>query len=73
MDRWIRLQRERGWQILAVELADDAVALPRLAPAATRTVVLFGRETHGAPAEHFDAADTCVEIPMIGAGASLRR
>lgn len=70
-DRWVRLQRERGWQILAVELADDAVALHRLAPAAVPTVVLLGHETQGVPAEHVDAADTCVEIPMVGSGASL--
>lgn len=55
---------------LAVKLADEAVALPRLAPAARRTVVLLGHETQ-VPAEHVDAADTCVEIPMIGTGASL--
>lgn len=69
--RWIRLQRERGWQILAVELADDAIALPRLEPAARRTVVLLGHETQGVPSEHVEAADACVEIPMIGSGASL--
>jgi tRNA (guanosine-2'-O-)-methyltransferase len=70
-DRWIRLQRERGWHILAVELAEDAVVLPRLAPATGPTVVLLGHETQGVPAEHVEAADTCVEIPMIGTGASL--
>lgn len=70
-DRWIRLQRQRGWQILAVELADDAVALPRLAPAVRPTVVLLGHETEGVPPGHVEAADACVEIPMIGQGASL--
>jgi tRNA (guanosine-2'-O-)-methyltransferase len=33
-DRWIRLQRQSGWQILAVELADDAIA-PRASPPST--------------------------------------
>src|SRR5580692_9662647 len=28
-DRWIALQRDAGWRIAAVELADGAVALPR--------------------------------------------
>lgn len=70
-DRWIRLQRQRGWQVLAVELADDAITLPRLEPAARPTVVLLGHETQGVPAAHVEAADTCVEIPMVGVGASL--
>ncbi|MFZ1992670.1 MAG: TrmH family RNA methyltransferase [Solirubrobacteraceae bacterium] len=70
-DRWIRLQRQSGWRILAVELADDAIALPRLAAAAEPTVVLLGHETHGVPAEHVESADACVEIPMVGRGASL--
>ena len=70
-DRWIRLQRQNGWKMLAVELADDAIALPRLAPAAQRTVVLLGHETQGVPAEHVETADMCVEIPMVGSGASL--
>jgi tRNA (guanosine-2'-O-)-methyltransferase len=70
-DRWIREQRAGGWQILAVELADGAVSLPRLAAAQQRTVVLLGHERLGIPEEHVDAADVCVEIPMIGQGASL--
>ena len=35
------------------------------------TVVLLGHGTQGVPTDHVDAADTCVEIPMIGTGASL--
>ena len=70
-DRWIRLQRDAGWRIVAVELADDAIALPRLAPAEAPTVVLLGHETDGVPDEHVEAADVCVEIPMIGSGGSL--
>jgi tRNA G18 (ribose-2'-O)-methylase SpoU len=70
-DRWIRRQREAGWQIIAVELAEDAVALPRLEAAAGPTVILLGHETQGVPAEHVAAADLCVEIPMVGIGASL--
>lgn len=70
-DRWIRLQRAGGWRILAVELAEGAIALPRLALAAHPTVVLLGHETCGVPVEHVAAADACVDIPMVGAGASL--
>ena len=70
-DRWIDEQRADGWRIVAVELAEGAVALPRLEPARERTVVLLGHEWHGVPEEQVDAADACVEIPMLGAGASL--
>jgi tRNA G18 (ribose-2'-O)-methylase SpoU len=70
-ERWIDLQRAEGWRIVAVELAEGAVALPRLEPARQRTVVLLGHEWHGIPEDIVDAADACVEIPMVGTGASL--
>lgn len=69
--RWVRLQRDQGWRIVAVELADGATALPRLEPAWTRTVVLLGHEHAGVPDEEVELADDCVEIPMVGRGASL--
>ena len=70
-ERWIEQQCADGWQIVAVELAEGATALPRLEPARQRTVVLLGHEWHGVPEEQVDAADVCVEIPMVGRGASL--
>ena len=70
-DRWIEQQRADGWQIVAVELAEGAIALPRLEPACGRTVILLGHEWHGVPEEHVEAADVCIEIPMVGTGASL--
>lgn len=70
-DRWIAEQRASGWMIVAVELAEGAIALPRLDPAGRRTVILLGHEWHGIPEEQVDAADLCVEIPMVGQGASL--
>jgi tRNA (guanosine-2'-O-)-methyltransferase len=70
-DRWVRDRRAEGWRIVAVELADGAVALPRLQHASAPTIVLLGHELTGVPEEHVDQADMCVEIPMIGLGASL--
>ncbi len=70
-DRWVRRQRDAGWRIVVVELAEGAIALPRLQPARERTVVLLGHETAGVPEEHVEEADLCVEIPMVGTGASL--
>lgn len=70
-DRWVERQRAEGWRIVAVELAEGAVALPRLEPATQRTVVLLGHEWHGIPDDQVEAADLCVEIPMVGRGGSL--
>lgn len=70
-DRWIDKQRAAGWRIVAVELADGAVALPRLQAAQQRTVVLLGHERQGVPDEQVELADACVEIPMVGQVASL--
>jgi tRNA (guanosine-2'-O-)-methyltransferase len=70
-ERWIEQERSRGSWIVAVELADGAVPLPRLDPANRRTVILLGHEWHGIPDEQVEAADICVEIPMVGQGASL--
>jgi tRNA G18 (ribose-2'-O)-methylase SpoU len=70
-DRWIAEQRARGSLIVAVELAEGAISLPRLPPAQRRTVVLLGHEWHGIPEDQVEAADLCVEIPMVGQGASL--
>jgi tRNA (guanosine-2'-O-)-methyltransferase len=70
-DRWIELQRAGGSSIVAVELAEGAVALPRLEPARGRTVILLGHEWHGIPDDHVERADICVEIPLVGRGANL--
>ncbi|HWH10352.1 MAG TPA: TrmH family RNA methyltransferase [Solirubrobacteraceae bacterium] len=70
-DRWIDRQREAGWRIVAVELAENATMLPRLEPARQPTVVLLGHETEGIPDDVVAEADECVEIPMVGRGASL--
>lgn len=69
--RWAAEQRAAGWRIVAVELAEDAIPLPRLDPARRRTVVLLGHERHGIPDEAWPLLDDVVEIPMVGRGASL--
>ena len=69
--RWVQRQRAAGWRVAAVELADDAIALPRLAPASERTLILLGHERRGIPEEVWPSLDDVVEIPMVGRGASL--
>jgi tRNA G18 (ribose-2'-O)-methylase SpoU len=70
-EAWIDGQRAAGKQILAVELAEGATPLPRLAPSRVATVLLLGHEHHGVPDEILADVDGCIEIPMIGCGASL--
>lgn len=70
-ERWIAEQRAAGKRIVAVELADGATTLARLAPARQPTVLLLGHEHQGVPDEVLVDVDECVEIPMVGYGASL--
>lgn len=70
-ERWIDEQRVNGRRIVAVELAEGATPLPRLLPAASSTVLLLGHEHNGVPDEVLAEVDQCVEIPMVGCGASL--
>ncbi len=67
---WIERQRQSR-RIVAVELADGATPLTRLAPAREPTALLLGHEHRGIPDEVLAGVDECVEIPMIGWGASL--
>ena len=69
--RWVEEQRRAGSRVLAVELADGAIPLPRLEPARDRTVLLLGHEHQGIPDEVWDLLDGTVEIPMVGIGHSL--
>ncbi|WP_298445536.1 TrmH family RNA methyltransferase [Gordonia sp. (in: high G+C Gram-positive bacteria)] len=69
--RWIDTQRDAGKRIVAVELAEGATPLPRLAPASGPSVLLLGHEHNGVPDDVLAGVDECVEIPMVGYGASL--
>lgn len=70
-DTWLDAIRADGWRLVAVELVEDATPLPLLDPVRDRTIVPLGHEQHGVPPEWVEAADECVEIPVIGVGASL--
>jgi tRNA (guanosine-2'-O-)-methyltransferase len=69
--RWLAEQRSAGSRVIGVELADEAVRLADLPAARTRTIAVLGHEQSGIPPEATDLLDVVVEIPMIGAGASL--
>jgi tRNA (guanosine-2'-O-)-methyltransferase len=57
--------------VLGVELVEGAITLASLAPARDRTVVVLGHERGGISEEAWGLLDDVVEIPMVGAGASL--
>lgn len=69
--RWLTEQRRAGAYVIGVELAEEAIRLADLPAARTRTIAVLGHEQAGIPPEAIDLLDAVVEIPMIGAGASL--
>jgi tRNA (guanosine-2'-O-)-methyltransferase len=68
---WLARQRDGGAWVLGVELAEAALRLADLPAARRRTIMVLGHEQYGIPAEALDLLDDVVEIPMVGAGASL--
>jgi tRNA (guanosine-2'-O-)-methyltransferase len=70
-EAWLDRQRADGRRLVAVELAEGAISLPRLEPAREPTVLLLGHEHHGVPDDVLAQVDGCVEIPMVGWGGSL--
>jgi len=69
---WLKCQYEReDTDVIAVELADEAVRLADLKPARRRTVIVLGHEQTGIPDEALEYIDSAVEIPMIGSGKTL--
>ena len=69
--RWLADRAAEGTHVLGVELAEDAVRLADLPMARGRTVAVLGHEQSGIPPEAVDLLNEVVEIPMVGAGASL--
>ena len=70
-EMWLAGQRAAGKRTVAVELAEGATSLVQLEPAREPTVLLLGHEHQGVPDEVLMEVDECVEIPMVGWGASL--
>jgi tRNA (guanosine-2'-O-)-methyltransferase len=62
---------DHGSEVLAVELAEDAIPLTMLGAARRITVILLGNEHDGVPHDVWPLIDRVVQIPMVGIGASL--
>ncbi|MEZ4996816.1 MAG: RNA methyltransferase [Bacteroidales bacterium] len=59
--------KERGYVIVSVEQADEAVRLDHfITEAGKRYALVFGHEIRGVTAEVVDLSDACIEIPQYG-------
>lgn len=68
---WLGLHGAAGSHVVGVELAEAATRLADVVAARRRTVMLLGHERTGLPDDVLDLLDEAIEIPMVGAGASL--
>jgi tRNA (guanosine-2'-O-)-methyltransferase len=69
---WLKDQHGRGdTDIVAVELADEAIRIADLPAARQRTIMVLGHESTGIPDEAMEYIHRAVEIPMIGSGTTL--
>ncbi len=64
--------REQGYNIVAVEQADESVALQDFVPSASQKYALvFGNEIKGVEDQVVEMSDAVIEIPQFGTKHSL--
>jgi len=68
---WLEAQKNKGFRILGLELADEAIRFHDLAMAKEKTILVLGHEATGIPDEAMQFLDQAVEIPMTGTGTTL--
>lgn len=63
----IRILKEEGYIVLAIEQADESTFLQdyNIDPAA-KYALIFGNEVHGVDEEVMELVDGCIEIPQFG-------
>ena len=66
----LRTLKSEGWQIVALEIAPEALDI-RNFQASDRVCLVVGHELTGIPQELMDLADATVMIPMLGKKESL--
>jgi len=59
-----------GYRCVAIELAEDAVALHEV-PTVADTCLVVGNEDHGVPGDTLDACDAVAFLPQLGRVGSL--
>lgn len=68
---WLEAQKSKGFKVIGLELADEAIRFHDLKMAQEKTILVLGHEATGIPDEALEYLDECVEIPMIGTGTTL--
>jgi 23S rRNA (guanosine2251-2'-O)-methyltransferase len=59
--------RDQGYQIIAVEQAEDSISLNQFQPESNQKYALiFGNEVNGVSEEAMQMIDACIEIPQFG-------
>ena len=59
--------REQGYQIIAIEQAENSISLNKYLPENNKKYALiFGNEVNGVSEEAMQMIDTCIEIPQFG-------
>jgi 23S rRNA (guanosine2251-2'-O)-methyltransferase len=59
--------RNEGYQIIAIEQAENSTMLNTFAPLQTeKYALIFGNEVNGVSDEVMEVIDTCIEIPQFG-------
>jgi len=63
----VKQLRADGYQIIAIEQAQDSVMLNEFTPDKnTKYALIFGNEVNGVSDEVMQIIDTCIEIPQFG-------
>jgi len=63
----IQKLRDNGYQIIAVEQAENSLMLHQFEPqAGKKYALIFGNEVNGVSDEVMKQIDTCIEIPQFG-------
>lgn len=62
--------KDEGWQLVALELSEDAVDITSFTPA-DRVCLIVGHELTGVPQDLLALCDNVVQIPMLGKKESL--
>jgi tRNA G18 (ribose-2'-O)-methylase SpoU len=63
--------KDLGFQIVAIEQADESIELQDFDPAENKMALVFGNEVYGVSDPVIDEADYVVEIPQYGTKHSL--
>ncbi|TSD66212.1 RNA methyltransferase [Inquilinus sp. KBS0705] len=59
--------RANGYQIIAIEQAENSIMLNTFTPVAgNKYALIFGNEVNGVSDEVMEQIDTCIEIPQFG-------